>query len=152
MGYLKRRGLKYDNSNTKRGATDPSEELNIHLGDVAATTDFIVFEAPKSGSVIDIKIGVGTTVTANDTNYWTFSLVNLGAAGSGTDEIFLETSDADTTKATGGQTLTADTIADFAVSATPTFAKDDVLKLTLTKAASATTLDGAYVKIRYRDT
>jgi len=48
-------------------------------------------------------------LTANDTNYITFGITNLGQAGSGTAAMLAAT-DANTTKATGGTGLAANTL------------------------------------------
>jgi hypothetical protein len=129
-----------------------TQQVSFNLGDVAATADFILPGFEKNITVLAVKVGTGTTVTADDTNYWTISVQDKGAAGTGTDEVMDTTSDANTTKATGGQGLTANVFASFAVnSANADITAGYALKLTLTKVASATTLDGANVIVQYRE-
>jgi hypothetical protein len=55
--------------------------------------------------VEEITVIGNATLTANDTNYITWLVTNLGIAGSGTTEL-LSSADTNTTKATGGSTLT----------------------------------------------
>lgn len=76
------------------------------LADLSATTALNIVVPAGATKVKSVKIGVKTAITANDTNYWTFSLLNKGAAGNGTTAI-LGAVDANTTKATGGSGLTA---------------------------------------------
>lgn len=142
-------GKRYDASNTVKSYT---QQVALNLGDVSATADFILPGFEKNVTVSAVKIGAGTAVTANDTNYWTISLQNKGAAGTGTTELMDTTSDANTTKATGGSGLTANVFASFGVNSSNTDVDaGHALKLTLTKAASATDLDGLCVIVQYAE-
>lgn len=62
----------------------------------------------KSGRVVAAFIHALLALAANDTNYVTFSITNLGQAGAGSAPILLAT-DVNTTKATGGAALAANT-------------------------------------------
>lgn len=149
MGKLRQDGKRYINGNQIRGEGDP-QQVQLNIGNLAATGDFIAWVPSKAVTISSISVTTGTTITANDTNYWSFSLQNKAAAGSGTTEILSTTSDANTTKATGGSTLTANVDTTFAVnSSNANVAASEALKLTVTKAASATDFDGALVTIKY---
>jgi hypothetical protein len=87
-------------------------------------------------------VGVKTSITANDTNYQTFSLTNKGQAGAGSTAM-LAVSDANTTKATGGFSMTGYDIHELTLHGTAAnleVAANDVLAFASTKAASADNL------------
>jgi len=75
--------------------------------DIATTsnTDEYVI-ATKSGSLVGVDFSSLAALAANDTNYITFTLTNLGQAGAGTT-VMLAATDANTTKATDGSALVA---------------------------------------------
>lgn len=60
----------------------------------------------RAGTLAAVYFNGTDALAANDTNYLTFTLRNLKADGSGSDEM-LFTGDASTTKATGGSALSA---------------------------------------------
>lgn len=70
-----------------------------------STTD-TYFQVPKSGRVISIKFSSLAALATSDTNYITWTVVNLGQAGAGSTAL-LATNDLNTTKATGGAAITA---------------------------------------------
>lgn len=86
---------------------------NKALQTIAATvtttgnTDTYVI-VPESGTLAGIDFSAVDALAANDTNYVTFSVTNLGQAGAGTTAMLAAT-DANTTKATGGTALAANT-------------------------------------------
>lgn len=132
-----------------------TKSIQMNFGTISATTSpvKIVGVIPKNATITGINVLVGTTITANDTNYWTFAVTNVGAAGAGTTAI-LAASDANTTKATGGTGITAldttaltlnGTAANLAVNA------GDAITFTATKAASAANLVEATIQINYKD-
>lgn len=89
---------------TRAKMTVAAAKKHIHsTGDTIPTTGTLVvaFIAPEAGSLESIEINPLVALTANDTNYITWTLVNLGQAGVGTTAM-LAVSDANTTKATGG--------------------------------------------------
>lgn len=61
---------------------------------------------PRAGRLVSVTYTGVEALTANDTNYLTFTLVNTLASGSGTTAMLAAT-DANTTKATGGTGITA---------------------------------------------
>lgn len=70
-------------------------------------TDWYVI-APFTGELVSIDFSGVTALAANDTNYITFTITNLGQDGAGTT-VMLGAIDANTTKATGGVALVANT-------------------------------------------
>lgn len=82
--------------------------VHVPVGASIATTSTTdtYFQVPKSGRVISIKFSSLAALAANDTNYITWTVVNLGQAGAGSTAL-ISTSDLNTTKATGGVAITA---------------------------------------------
>ena len=69
-----------------------------------------VFMIASASGVLSSALFSGVdALTANDTNYITFSITNLGSTGSGTAAMLAAT-DANTTKATGGTGLSANAL------------------------------------------
>ena len=68
-------------------------------------TDEYVF-APKTGKVAGVVFSSLADLATDDTNYITFSITNLGQAGSGSTAILAA---ANTTMATGGSAIAANT-------------------------------------------
>lgn len=85
------------------------EVLSAQMATIATTgnTD-IYFISPCAGKLSAAMFSSLAALATNDTNYITFSLVNLGQAGAGTNDL-LAASDANTTKATGGTAISANT-------------------------------------------
>lgn len=123
----------------------------VVAGTLSATGE-VVIQCPSHAATISrIAIAVTTTLAANDTDYWTFSAVNKGAAGTGTTAL-LAASDANTTKATGGSGLTNYVARALSLSGTPAnlvTAANDILAFTATKAASAANLVGLIVYVEF---
>lgn len=81
------------------------------LGTIATTsTTDAYFIAPKSGTIVAAMFSGIDALATSDTNYITFSITNLGQAGAGSLAV-LATSPAgiNTTKATGGTAIAANT-------------------------------------------
>lgn len=70
------------------------------------STSDTYLSAPVSGSLTGIDFSSIDALAASDTNYITWTVVNLGQSGVGTTAM-LAVSDANTTKTTGGTALTA---------------------------------------------
>lgn len=70
-----------------------------------STTDVLV-TAPITGKLLNADFSSVSALAANDTNFVTFSITNLGQSGAGSTAMLAAT-DANTTKATGGTALTA---------------------------------------------
>lgn len=91
---------------------------NTEAQTIATTgnTDWYVI-APISGRLTEADFSGTDALAANDTNYITFSIVNLGRDGAGSTDL-LSTGDENTTKATGGTALSADTVRELIINAT----------------------------------
>ena len=82
---------------------------NVYGATIATTsTSDAYFLASVTGNVIQIDFSATAALAANDTNYITWTVTNLGQAGAGSAAILAAT-DANTTKATGGTAISADT-------------------------------------------
>jgi hypothetical protein len=130
----------------KLSAAANSRAIIVPLGAVSATTSQVVFVAPTAGSLNAAKIVTKDAVAANDTNYWTFTLTDKGANGTGTDKIVEKS-----TKMTGGSALVAYKALDLgALNAThKVLAADDVVLFTATKTGSATALAEAALMLEF---
>jgi hypothetical protein len=73
--------------------------------------------APFSGTLTSAMFAGVDALTASDTNYITFSITNLGQAGAGSTAVLAAT-DVNTTKATGGSALAANTRRNLTLNAT----------------------------------
>lgn len=123
-----------------------TKTLTLSLGDVSGTGAWNI-RVPVAGTVTRVSLLSGATAAANDTNYWTGGVVNKGAAGDGTAKVVDSTVAVNSTKATGGAAITASVERTFTLAAANTVAANDVLEITITKAASATTLTKVSVSI-----
>ncbi len=106
-----------------------------------STTD-TYFQVPKSGRVISVKFSSLAALAANDTNYITWTVTNLGQAGAGSTAV-LSTSDLNTTKATGGAAIVASSSKTLVLSATTAnldVVEGDVIRI---RATATGTLAGA---------
>lgn len=109
-----------------------------------STTDEYVIAA-KTGKVTAVKLLSLSGLAAHDSNYITPTVTNLGAAGSGTAAL-LASSDANTTKATGGSALTANVVRSWTLSSTAAdlnVTEGDVLRI---RATATGTLAGAVTR------
>ena len=90
--------------------------LNTEAQTIATTgnIDWYII-APISGRLSEIDFSGTDALAANDTNYITFSITNLGRAGSGSIAMLAAT-DVNTTKATGGSAIAADTVRELLIS------------------------------------
>jgi hypothetical protein len=131
---------------TAMTASPARKVVVVPLGAVSNTTTFSVFIAPAAGSLNACKLVTKNAIAANDTNYWTITLTDKGAAGTGTDKIAEAT-----TKATGGKAFAAYTAWDIGtLSAThKVLAAGDVVTLTLTKTESAVAFAEAAVMLEF---
>lgn len=106
-----------------------------------STTD-TYFQVPKSGRVASIKFSSLAALATSDTNYITWTVVNLGQAGAGSTAL-LSTSDANTTKATGGSAIVASSSRALTLHGTATnldVVEGDVIRI---RATATGTLAGA---------
>jgi len=113
------------------------------IATTSTTDEYII--AAKTGTITAAKINSLSGLAAHDTNYLTFAITNLGAAGSGSTALLAAT-DANTTKATGGSAMTANVKRSLTLSSTAAdlaVTEGDVLRC---RATSAATLAGAVTR------
>ena len=82
-----------------------------------AVSEYII--APEAGSLISVEINPLVALATSDSNYITWTITNLGQDGAGTTAM-LAAVDANTTKATGGIALAANTKRSLTVHGTAT--------------------------------
>ena len=121
---------------TKQSAPSGSKSVvkeGITIATAAgATNEYII--APEAGSLSSIEINPLVALATSDTNYITWTVVNLGQAGAGTTAM-LAVVDANTTKATGGTALAVNTKRALTVHGTPAnlvVAQGDKIKIVAT--------------------
>ena len=99
---------------------DPINIMNTpgttSIATTGATSEYVI--AGKSGTLVGIDFSSLAALAASDTNYITFSVVNLGQAGAGSTAMLAAT-DANTTKATGGAALIANSKRQLTLHGTP---------------------------------
>jgi hypothetical protein len=132
----------------KLSGTANTRPVIIPLGAVSATTSQIAFVAPCAGVINSVKLVNKNAVTADDTNYWTFTLTDKGT-GAGTGKIVEKS-----TKSTGGSALAAYVALSLGTPDTThkIMAIGDVVLFTATKTASATALAEAALLIEFLPT
>lgn len=124
------------------------EEREVISGATLSATGDIGMFAPRHKCTIQaVKLLVKTTITANDTDYWTFTMTN----NTGTVTL-LASSDANTTKATNGSGITAYTLRSLTLhgSNSLVIAAGDVCYLTATKSGSAANLVDPKLVVDYQ--
>lgn len=119
------------------------------IATTSTTDEYII--AAKTGKVTAVKLLSLSGLAANDSNYITPTVTNLGAAAAGTAAI-LAASDANTTKATGGSALTANVVRSFTLSSTAAdlnVTEGDVIRI---RATATGTLAGAVTRPQWEIT
>ena len=126
-----------------------SRPVIVPLGTVSATTSQVAFVAPTAGSLNAAKIVTKNAVAASDTDYWTFTLTDLGDDGTGTAKIVEMT-----TEAADGTGLEAYVALDLGtLNAThKVLAAGDVVLFTATNSGSATALAEAALMLEFLPT
>lgn len=118
-------------------------------GTIATTGNSDVYIiAPHAGTVSSIEYSGATALATSDTNYITWTVTNLGQAGAGTTALLAATNP-NTTKATGGSALVADskrTLTLHGTAANLVVAAGDRLRI---RAAATGTLAGAITAPAY---
>lgn len=132
-------------------ASPKTKCVSIPLGTVSASGDLTIVTPAAAGKLIRASIALKTTVAADDTNYWTFGLVNKGAAGSGTTKMIDSTVAANSTKATGGSAITGYIKRALTLAADPdaNHAAEDVLVFSMVKAAAGANLVEAVLRLDF---
>lgn len=118
------------------------------------TTVMAVFVAPKTCEILDIGLAVTTAVAAHSSNHWTIGIANQ------TGDVALLSDEFDTdsdNSGNGGRSLTEDGLTSLCDNGSgnnylqnTTILKGDILLLTATKAASATSLAYPQIMIKWR--
>jgi hypothetical protein len=80
---------------------------NVAIPTAAGNTDFYVI-APCNGKLLEALFSGLDALAANDTNFITWSIINLGQAGAGSAAM-LTGGNVNTTRVTGGSALAANT-------------------------------------------
>lgn len=81
---------------------------NVSSETIATTGDTdTYYVVPATGVISNVYFSASSALAANDTNYITWSITNLGQAGAGST-VILDPTDANTTKSTGGSAIVAD--------------------------------------------
>lgn len=96
--------------------------------------------APLTGNLTGVSVTPLTGLAASDTNYLTFTAINLGQAGAGSTALLAATNP-NTTKATGGSALVINTKHNLVLNATPAnlaVVKGDRIKVTATATGTLT--------------
>lgn len=95
-----------------------TEGINVISATIATTgnTD-TYFIAPRTLTIFQVDFSATTALATSDTNYITWTITNLGQAGTGTKAILAATA-AETTKATGGSAISVDTKRQLNISST----------------------------------
>lgn len=125
-----------------------TREVAVRVGTLSATSSAQIPLPSIAGTVSRVSVMVDTTVTQSDTDYWTFGVINKGAAGSGSTVVVNSATAANSTKSTGGAALTNFVQSDLTLTGTTAdldVTAKNVLNLTATKAGSAANLVGLTV-------
>jgi hypothetical protein len=131
-----------------------TKEQSANFGAVAATTSWLLVSPNVAATLIAALFAESVGVTASDTNYWTWSITNLGQAGAGSTPM-LNAGAVNTTKATGGSALVANGNRSLALHGVPgtdgnlNTAANDVLQVTLTATGAPTALAQATLRLDY---
>ncbi len=108
--------------------------------------------APCTGTISGIKFYGTDALAAHDSNYITFTATNIGQAGSGTT-VLLAATDANTTKATGGTAIAANTPRNLTLTGTSAnlaVTSGDLIVVTVTPTGTlANTITGAGVTVNF---
>jgi hypothetical protein len=130
----------------KLSAAARTRAVTAAIGAVSANAEKAVFVAPTDGTITGVQLLNSTAITADSTNYWTFQIVNKGAAGTGTDVVAA----IDTNSGGDGVSLAEFVATDLTVVADEAdFEAGDVLSFKAIKSAGATALADTVIVITY---
>lgn len=118
------------------------------FGTVSATTSQIIIAPPNAGVLTAARLVGATSVTANDTNYWTYAIANK----SNSNAAMLDATALNTTKATGGSAMTAYTLRNLTLSGTGgnlIVAANDILEVTITGTGSPTAMNEVAMELEF---
>ena len=113
FGIDENTGIQYRNNGTTSAPAFITSGMDVVIsgGTIATTgnTDFYTM-APKAGKLTRVDLSALAGLATNDTNYLTFTITNLGQAGAGTAAMLASSpAGTNTTKATGGAAIAANT-------------------------------------------
>lgn len=104
---------------------------------VSATSDF-TFRMPRTGTITGVSFDTSASISASDSTYWTFGLLNKTAATTVVDN----TTAANSTKATGGSGTTAFTSFPLTLSTGVAVTAADLYQLNVTKTSTPAAITG----------
>jgi hypothetical protein len=116
-----------------------------NLGSISGTTTFTVI-APVTGTITGVTFVTNTTVAANNTNYWTWAVTDVGSGGVGTQAL-LNAGAVNTTQSTGGSGTTALVPRALTLSGTLNVTAGDVLTIVVTATGAPTTMTSCSIAI-----
>lgn len=128
-----------------------TKELNSQFGAIAATATFLMVAPNVAATLAAANFVNSSAVAQSDTNYWTWAITNLGAAGVGSTPM-LDTSATNTTKLTGGSALSANVKRTLALNGTSgnlNTNANDVLQITITMTGAPTALAEAMLRLDF---
>jgi predicted RecA/RadA family phage recombinase len=132
----------------KLSAAARTRAVTAAIGAVTANAEKAVFVAPTDGTITGVQLLNSTAITADSTNYWTFQIVNKGAAGAGTDVV--AAIDTNSGESGDGESLAEFVATDLTVVAGEAdFEAGDVLSFKAIKTASAAALADTVIVITY---
>lgn len=144
------RGSIFRSDGSKWQLLNNYAQYNSQSGEITIATtgnSDLYLSAPVAGTITGIDFSSLDALAADDTNFITFSGINLGQSGAGSTALLAAT-DANTTKATGGTALTAlarRTLSLTGTAANLVVAKGDVIRI---RAAASGTLAGTVTRSR----
>lgn len=124
------------------------ETAVIPLGDISATTTKQIFSNHKAVMIKRINITSSSTLATNDTDYFTFGVVNKGTDGLGSTAIVSASTNANKTTTAGGG-ITAYVKRSLTLGTSLSITKDSVLTMTITKGGSPAALTDVVVIVDY---
>lgn len=122
------------------GARKPIQVVSASIATTGNTDNYVI--VPEAGTLASVDFSSLAALAAHDSNYITFTITNLGQAGAGT-AVMLAATDANTTKATGGVALSANTKRSLTLTATGADLAVAAGDRLLIRAAATGTLAGA---------
>ena len=132
----------------KLSAAARTRAVTAAIGAVTANAEKAVFVAPTDGTITGVQLLNSTAITADSTDYWTFQIVNKGAAGEGTDVV--AAIDTNSGEGGDGESLAEFVATDLTVDAGEAdFEAGDVLSFKAIKTAGATALADTVIVITY---
>jgi hypothetical protein len=131
-----------ESSFVSRRLSDQGVHVPVGASIATTSTTDTYFQVPRSGTLLSIKFSSLAALAASDTNYITWSATNLGQAGAGSTALLAATA-VNTTQATGGSAITANSSRSLTLSTTTAnlaVTEGDVVRI---RATATGTLVGA---------